>query len=86
MIFLDGAGNEVSFFAEGGGRIDMVTDNLPNFALWQKPGAPFLCLEPWHGTAPFNDGGDALETRNGALHLPPGESTSFRMDITITAA
>ncbi|MGN6488535.1 MAG: aldose 1-epimerase family protein [Devosia sp.] len=86
MIFLDGAGTKVSFFAEGGGRIDMVTDNLPNFALWQKPGAPFLCLEPWHGTAPFNDGGDALETRNGALHLPPGESTSFRMDITITAA
>ena len=86
MIFVEGAGIEVSFSAAGGGRIDMVTDNLPNFALWQKPGAPFLSLEPWHGTAPFNDSGDALETRNGALHLPAGASTSFRMDITIIAA
>lgn len=86
MIFVEGAGNHIAFFAEGGGRIDMVTDNLPNFALWQKPGAPFLCLEPWHGTSPFNDQGDALEARNGSLILPPGESASFRMDITVTAA
>jgi galactose mutarotase-like enzyme len=86
MIFVDGAGDRASFFAEGGGRIDMVTENLPNFALWQKPGAPFLCLEPWHGTAPWNDQGDALETRNGVLRLPAGESATFRMDITITAA
>ena len=64
----------------------MQTTNLPNFALWQKPGAPYLCLEPWHGTAPWNDQGDALETRNGGLVLPPGQSASFRMDLTITPA
>jgi len=86
MIFVEGAGDRISFFAEGGARIDMATENLPNFALWQKPGAPYLCLEPWHGTAPFTDQGDMLETRNGALSLPPGDSASFRMDITITAA
>ncbi len=86
MIFVEGAGDHIAFFADGGGRIDMQTDNLPNFALWQKPGAPYLCLEPWHGTAPFTDQGDALETRNGALILAPGESASFRMDLTITSA
>lgn len=86
MIFVEGAGNHVAFFADGGARIDMRTENLPNFALWQKPGAPYLCLEPWHGTAPWSDQGDALEQRNGALELPPGETASFRMDITITAA
>jgi len=86
MIFVEGAGDHIAFFAEGGGRIDMRTRNLPNFALWQKPGAPFLCLEPWHGTAPWSDAGDALETRNGALSLPAGESAGFGMDITITEA
>lgn len=86
MIFVTGAGNHIAFFADGGGRIDMHTENLPNFALWQKPGAPFLCLEPWHGTAPFNDQGNALETRNGSLTLPPNDSTTFRMDLTITPA
>jgi galactose mutarotase-like enzyme len=86
MIFVQGAGDHIAFFADGGGRIDMQTQNLPNFALWQKPGAPYLCLEPWHGTAPWADQCDALETRNGALTLAPGESASFRMDLTITPA
>lgn len=86
MIFVDGAGDHIAFFADGGGRIEMHTENLPNFALWQKPGAPYLCLEPWHGTAPWNDQGDALEDRNGSLVLPPGQSASFRMDLTITPA
>jgi len=86
MIFVSGAGGHVAFVAEGGARIDMETDNLPNFALWQKPGAPFLCLEPWHGTAPWNDQGNALEDRNGVLVLAPGASASFRMDLTITPA
>ena len=86
MIFVEGTGNHIAFFADGGGRIDMQTQNLPNFALWQKPGAPYLCLEPWHGTAPWNDQGDALEVRNNSLTLPPGQSASFRMDLTITPA
>jgi galactose mutarotase-like enzyme len=86
MIFVEGAGNQIAFFADGGGRVDMETDNLPNFALWQKPGAPYLCLEPWHGTAPFTDQGDALETRNDSLTLASGQSASFRMDLTITPA
>lgn len=86
MIFVGGAGSHVSFFAEGGARIDMATANLPNFALWQKPGAPFLCLEPWHGTAPWNDQGNALENRNGVLVLAPGASETFHMDLTITPA
>ncbi len=85
MIFVAGTGSHVAFFADGGGRIDMAIDNLPNFALWQKPGAPYLCLEPWHGTAPWNDQGNALESRNGALSLAAGQSVSFRMDLTITA-
>ena len=86
MLFPAGAGNSFSFAAEGGARIDMKTANLPHFAIWQKPGAPFLCLEPWHGTAPLAGTGDALETRNGAATLSPGEQMDFRMELRITAA
>ncbi len=84
MLFPAGAGTSFSFAAEGGARIDMKTANLPNFAIWQKPGAPFLCLEPWHGTAPFSGTGDALETRNGAASLSPGEQMDFRMELKFT--
>jgi galactose mutarotase-like enzyme len=85
MLFPTGAGNSFSFSAEGGARIDMKTANLPNFAIWQKPGAPFLCLEPWRGTAPLAGTGDALETRNGTASLSPGEQMDFRMELKFTA-
>lgn len=28
-------------------------DGFPWFGIWSKPGAPFLCLEPWFGHADF---------------------------------
>ncbi|RYE81862.1 MAG: aldose 1-epimerase family protein [Hyphomicrobiales bacterium] len=84
MIFPAGIGDRIAFVAEGGARLDMVTANLPNFALWQKPGAPFLCLEPWRGTAPLAGAGNALETRHGSLTLAPGDSARFEMMMTFT--
>ena len=86
MLFLSGAGESVSFSAQGGARVEMHTVNLPHLALWQEPGAGFLCLEPWHGTEPFARMGDDLETRNGSVSLLPGERTSFQMNLTFVSA
>lgn len=86
MLFPTGVGHDVSFGVDKGPAVRMVTANLPHFAIWQKPGAPFLCLEPWHGTAPFADAGNALETRHGSMLLPPGETADFRMELTFTTA
>jgi galactose mutarotase-like enzyme len=59
----------------------MSTSSLPAFALWQKPGAPFLCLEPWCGMAPFPSQGAALEARNGSVMMAPNARTVFAMDL-----
>lgn len=82
MIFPSGAGSDIAFGVENGPRVHMVTANLPHFAVWQKPGAPFLCLEPWHGTAPFASAGKALEARHGVMALQSGDSADFRMDLS----
>ncbi len=34
-----------------GGLELLLTWNLPHLGVWTKPGAPFLCLEPWQGFA-----------------------------------
>lgn len=81
MIFLDGIGDEITF-ASKGARIDVMTKNLPHLGLWQKPGAPYLCIEPWHGTAPFSDAAHHLEARNGAIILPPNKVEIFSMKLT----
>lgn len=77
MIFPEGAGPGLRYEAEGGPAMHFSFENLPNLALWTKPGAPFLCVEPWHGTAAENGGSDELEGRPYTKVLAPGETTRF---------
>src|SRR5690606_35763421 len=49
MLFPEGAGAGPRYGTDAV-QVHLSWENLPNFALWSKPG-PFVCLEPWHGTA-----------------------------------
>lgn len=51
MIFPEGAGERLTLSAENGPALHFTFENLPNLALWTKPGAPYICVEPWHGMA-----------------------------------
>ena len=72
MIFPDGAGPALSYGVADGPRLDFRFDNLPHLAIWQKPGAPFLCIEPWQGMHALPGTGNQLADRPGALILAPG--------------
>ncbi|MBB4952831.1 galactose mutarotase-like enzyme [Agrobacterium vitis] len=83
MIFPQGAGSGLTYQAEGGPALHFSFENLPNLALWQKPGAPFICIEPWHGMAARNNGGAELIDRPYSVMLPPGETARYGLTITI---
>jgi galactose mutarotase-like enzyme len=54
--------------------------------VWQKPGADFICIEPWQGLADeavFE--GDFAE-KAGLVTLSPGTTRSFRLDVTVRPA
>ena len=56
---------------------------LPDLGLWTKPGAPYLCVEPWQG---FNDpegfDGD-LTQKPGIVTLAPGADWTARLAISV---
>jgi galactose mutarotase-like enzyme len=83
MIFPEGAGDGLSFGPEGGPAFKFKFENLPNLALWTKPGAPFLCVEPWHGTAPILGAGDDISVRPYGMVLEPGKSAQFAFSVEI---
>lgn len=85
MMFPDGAGNGLTYAAEGGPALQFAFDNLPNLALWQKPGAPYICIEPWHGTAAELGGADDLAKRPYSTILPAGETARFVSSVTFPA-
>lgn len=66
--------------------LEMQVKNLPDFALWQKPGAPFICLEPWHGMAPYPAQGQSLAARPNAIELPPRQERNFEMTLRLSKA
>ncbi|MEI4484977.1 aldose 1-epimerase family protein [Frigidibacter sp. MR17.14] len=84
MLFASGAGEALSFAAPGAPRLSFRFENLPNLALWQKPGAPFLCIEPWHGHAAPVGAGPAIADRPFTTTLAPGATARFGWSLTVT--
>lgn len=76
----------LTFGAPGGAQLAIAFPDMPMLGIWQKPGAAFLCIEPWQGHAdPQGFAGD-FRDKPGVVTLQPGEARSFRMDVTVLSA
>ena len=49
LIFTDLAGRSLSYGAPDGPQLHIHYPDTPTLGLWSKPGAPFVCIEPWQG-------------------------------------
>lgn len=67
---------------EGSG-LEIGFAGMPKLGIWTKPGARFVCIEPWHGIAdPAGFDGEIWD-KPGILRFTPGESRSFSMQVTL---
>lgn len=57
--------------------------DTPMLGVWQKPGAHYLCIEPWAGIADPADYHGSFEAKPGVMTLAPGDSRLFRVDVTL---
>lgn len=66
-----------------GPQLDIAFPDMPTLAIWTKPGARFICVEPWQGHAdPVGFDGEIWD-KPGMLKLVPGESRHFAMQVTL---
>lgn len=64
-------------------RVDF--PDTPYLGIWTKPGASFVCIEPWHGHAdPVGFAGD-FRDKPGVFEIAPGSDWHCSMQITSTA-
>ncbi len=73
----------LTYGAEGVSSLAMSFTDTPSLGIWTKPGAAFVCVEPWAGIADPQDYDGEFFDKPGIVHLSPGDERSFRMDITL---
>ncbi len=75
LVFDDLKSDEVSICSKKSGKsITVKAEGFPFWGIWTKPGAPFLCIEPWHGHADYEDFTGDLSNKDGIRKLGGGES------------
>lgn len=82
LVFPGGA-DALRYGPEGGPGLSFRFRNLPDLALWKPVGAPFLCIEPWHGTASCLGDGPEIADRPNSITLAPGEAADFGYSVTV---
>jgi galactose mutarotase-like enzyme len=65
-------------------QIEVAYPDFPYLGIWSKPGAPFVCIEPWLGIADLEDTDMQLQNKAGILLLKPKQVFSASYSITIT--
>jgi galactose mutarotase-like enzyme len=85
MIFKHPASREFTIANSRNSRaITVATEGVPYLGIWSKPGgAPFLCIEPWHGIPDMSDTSGNLAEKEGIMALEPRAvyATGYRVEI-----
>jgi galactose mutarotase-like enzyme len=86
LIFDQLQSRAVNFGVPGEPSIQIRFPNMPHLGVWTKPGAGFLCVEPWQGyAAPLGFAGE-LKDKPGGILLAANASTEFAIEICLLDA
>jgi galactose mutarotase-like enzyme len=68
-----------------GHGVHMAFDGFPMIAFWTKPNAraPYICLEPWHGCAAYDNDSGRFEDKPHCVTLRPGETKTLRYTVEL---
>ena len=77
---------QVSYGAVTGPRIQVRYPDAAYLGIWTKPGANFVCIEPWRGIAdPDGFSGD-FTVKPGVFMVQPGGAVQVKMEVALLEA
>lgn len=83
LIFKNIQAKKVSLKSQNSGEIlNVEYSDFKNLGIWAKPGAPYVCIEPWLGIADLADTNKEFKTKEGIEKLE--SNTDFTATYTIT--
>lgn len=85
LIFKNIPSKKVMLKSKNSGSILSVEyKDFKNLGIWAKPGAPYVCIEPWLGIADIEGTDQNLKTKEGIQTLAAGKDfqAAYTIDIT----
>ena len=82
LYFEKPVSRSVSFLGKDNKGVRVDFPDFTGIGVWQAKDAPFLCLEPWCGSADFADCTGVFAEKQGIEILKPGEERAFTLSIT----
>ncbi len=65
-------------------RVTVTFGGAPYLGLWAKPGAPYVCIEPWFGVNDSAEKVDDFSQKYQIVSLKPGDKFNFTWTATIS--
>jgi galactose mutarotase-like enzyme len=81
VIFDALASRRLQYGAKAGPQIEVGFADTPYLGVWTRPGADFICIEPWHGIADPQGFGGAFGDKPGLFQVAPGQAQRCGMTI-----
>lgn len=73
----------VRYGASDGPQLDIAFPDTPQLGVWTKPGARFVCIEPWHGLADPRGFAGEFRSKPGVFVIPPDGMKRIGMSVTL---
>lgn len=85
LIFKNIKAKKVDLISDKNGKILSVEyQDFKNLGIWAKPGAPYVCIEPWLGIADVEGTDQNLKNKEGIIKLESENEFNAAYTITIT--
>jgi galactose mutarotase-like enzyme len=73
----------LTYGGPSGPTLRLAFPHMPHLGIWTKPGASYICLEPWQGFSSPVGFDSELADKPGIVTLAPGTARLFEMSVTV---
>lgn len=81
LVFRDINSTAISLTRDSKNLLTVETGGAPHLGIWSKPGAPFVCIEPWLGTSDFVDSNGEFASKPDLITLAPDQTFNHTIKI-----
>ena len=83
LVWQSLASRSLSYGCADGPALDIDFPDTPSLGIWTKPGAAFICIEPWAGYADSVGFTGNFADKPGVFEVAPRDAVRFRMTVTV---